>query len=107
MSCFADNLEHRILPKSLGRPVLSKEQYGVYMDGIRGYFEYYEMQVREVLECEEGSIVFHVRPSLPSLLLTALTIIFGFCAVHAGNGGRKVGVGKRLRERVHDHHAFR
>ena len=34
MACFDDALEHRILPQSLGRPVLNKRQYGEYFGAI-------------------------------------------------------------------------
>jgi hypothetical protein len=34
MACFDEALEHRILPQSLGRPVLSKRQYGEYFGAI-------------------------------------------------------------------------
>jgi hypothetical protein len=34
MACFDEALEHRILPQSLGRPVLNKRQYGEYVGGI-------------------------------------------------------------------------
>lgn len=37
--CFADNLEHRIIPKSLGRPVLNKKQYIEYLAGLPGIFK--------------------------------------------------------------------
>jgi len=34
MACFDEALEHRILPQSLGRPVLNKRQYGEYFRAI-------------------------------------------------------------------------
>ena len=34
MACFDEALEHRILPQSLGRPVLNKRQYGEYFGAI-------------------------------------------------------------------------
>ena len=34
MACFDEALEHRILPQSLSRPVLSKRQYGEYFKAI-------------------------------------------------------------------------
>lgn len=34
LDCFDEELEHRILPLSLGRPVLNKRQYGEYLKGI-------------------------------------------------------------------------
>ena len=34
MACFDEALEHRILPQSLGRPVLNKRQYGEYFAAI-------------------------------------------------------------------------
>jgi len=38
MQCFDESLEHRILPKSLGRPVLNKRQYGEYFKGTMPLF---------------------------------------------------------------------
>ena len=34
MACFDEALEHRILPHSLGRPVLNKRQYGEYLRAV-------------------------------------------------------------------------
>ena len=34
MEFFDEALEHRILPQSLGRPVLNKRQYGEYFGAI-------------------------------------------------------------------------
>lgn len=39
MDTFDDTLEHRILPKSLGRPVLNKEHFGNYFQSIASMFE--------------------------------------------------------------------
>lgn len=39
MACFDEALEHRILPQSLGRPVLNKRQYGEYIRGIMPLFK--------------------------------------------------------------------
>jgi hypothetical protein len=38
MACFDEALEHRILPQSLSRPVLSKRQYGEYFGAIMPLF---------------------------------------------------------------------
>lgn len=42
-SVFDESLEHRILPKSLERPVLTKKQYGDYWRSISGLFEQFEV----------------------------------------------------------------
>lgn len=42
---FDDALEHRILPKSMARPVLTKKQYIDYWREIMGLFEEFEVSV--------------------------------------------------------------
>lgn len=39
MDCFDETLEHRILPQSLGRPVLNKKQYAQYFRAIFPIFQ--------------------------------------------------------------------
>lgn len=39
MDTFDDTLEHRILPKSLTRPVLTKQLYRVYFQGLTAMFK--------------------------------------------------------------------
>jgi len=39
MACFDEALEHRILPASLGRPVLNKRQYREYYKGLISLFK--------------------------------------------------------------------
>ncbi|KAF5317003.1 hypothetical protein D9611_003665 [Ephemerocybe angulata] len=41
-SVFDEALEHRILPKSLERPVLTKRLYGEYWRGVMALFERFE-----------------------------------------------------------------
>lgn len=44
LECFDDSLEHRILPQSLGRPVLNKRQYGEYFKGLMPLFKSYQVR---------------------------------------------------------------
>ena len=44
LDCFDDSLEHRILPQSLGRPVLNKRQYGEYFKGLKPLFKSYQVR---------------------------------------------------------------
>ncbi|KAF9012705.1 hypothetical protein BDQ17DRAFT_720999 [Cyathus striatus] len=50
LDCFDDSLEHRILPKSIGRPVLNKKQYGDYFRGIISFFKEIRIGLFEVVE---------------------------------------------------------
>lgn len=50
MQCFDESLEHRILPKSLGRPVLNKRQYGEYFKGTMPLFVKFRLTIHEVIE---------------------------------------------------------
>jgi hypothetical protein len=43
LDCFDDALEHRILPQSLGRPVLNKRQYGEYIKGVMPIFKRFQV----------------------------------------------------------------
>ncbi|KAL0574813.1 hypothetical protein V5O48_007150 [Marasmius crinis-equi] len=58
MDLFDENLEHRILPKSLARPVLNKKQYGEYLVGLMGWIKSLKMTLHEVVEGED-TIVIH------------------------------------------------
>lgn len=44
MAVFDDTLEHRILPKSLGRPVLNKKQYSEYFGGVMPLFKKFHVR---------------------------------------------------------------
>jgi hypothetical protein len=44
ISVFDDTLEHRILPKSLGRPVLTKKQYSDYFAGVMPLFKKFHVR---------------------------------------------------------------
>jgi hypothetical protein len=44
MGFFDDSLEHRILPKSLGRPVLTKKQYSDYVAGLLRFIASYKVR---------------------------------------------------------------
>ncbi|KAJ3762443.1 hypothetical protein F5880DRAFT_1505950 [Lentinula raphanica] len=59
MSLFDDNLEHRILPQSLGRPVLNKNQYREYVQGLLHYIRDYKLSIHEVIESNDDSITMH------------------------------------------------
>ncbi|KAH6885538.1 hypothetical protein BKA70DRAFT_1123912, partial [Coprinopsis sp. MPI-PUGE-AT-0042] len=49
-SVFDDVLEHRILPKSMMRPVLTKKQYIEYWKGVMALFAKFETKIHEVIE---------------------------------------------------------
>lgn len=49
-SVFDDALEHRILPKSMARPVLTKKQYLDYSKSLLGMFAKFETKIHEVIE---------------------------------------------------------
>ncbi|KAJ7594857.1 hypothetical protein C8J56DRAFT_927795 [Mycena floridula] len=58
MSLMHPTLEHRILPKSLGRPVLTRQLYASYLGGFCPRFKSYKMTLHEVIEAQ-GMIIFH------------------------------------------------
>lgn len=55
MSCMDDSLEHRILPKSLGRPVLNKGHYAEYLGGLLPVFKRYKVGIHSAL-CSSGQV---------------------------------------------------
>ncbi|TFK45090.1 hypothetical protein BDQ12DRAFT_674104 [Crucibulum laeve] len=57
MAVFDNSLEHRILPKSLGRPVLNKKQYGEYFKGLMPTFSGIEFSIHEVIETPDKMTV--------------------------------------------------
>ncbi|KAF8959946.1 hypothetical protein BDZ97DRAFT_1598129, partial [Flammula alnicola] len=57
MACFDEALEHRILPKSLGRPVLNKRQYGEYLKGVMPLFKIFKVTIHEVIEADNKMTV--------------------------------------------------
>jgi len=72
MSFMDDSLEHRILPKSLGRPVLNKKLYGEYLGGLLPVFKTYKMTLHEVIEAGD-TIVVHASASGLSMADTTFT----------------------------------
>ena len=48
MDHFDESLEHRIVPKSLGRPVLNKRQYGEYIHGLLSFIKTYSVYVLQL-----------------------------------------------------------
>ncbi|KAF5385845.1 hypothetical protein D9615_002328 [Tricholomella constricta] len=52
---FDDSLEHHILPKSLGRPVLNKKQYLTYFAGVMPLFKSFHLTLHEVIEA--GNVI--------------------------------------------------
>lgn len=50
MAVFDDTLEHRILPKSLGRPVLTKKQYAVYCAEVMSLFKKFHVSRDDVTQ---------------------------------------------------------
>ncbi|KAJ3999381.1 hypothetical protein F5050DRAFT_1805115 [Lentinula boryana] len=59
MSLFDESLEHRILPQSLGRPVLNKNQYKEYVQGLLRFIRDYKISLHEVVESNDNSIIVH------------------------------------------------
>ncbi|RDB25161.1 hypothetical protein Hypma_007986 [Hypsizygus marmoreus] len=53
MAVFDETLEHRILPKSLGRPVLNKAQYSAYFAGVMPLFKRLHITLHEVVEAKD------------------------------------------------------
>jgi len=53
LHAFDDTLEHRILPKSLGRPVLNRKQYTTYITGIYPLFKWFHVAIHEVTESKD------------------------------------------------------
>lgn len=47
---FDEALEHRILPKSMARPVLTKKLYVEYWKGVMALFAKFETKIHEVIE---------------------------------------------------------
>lgn len=43
MACFSDDLEHQILPKSLGQPLRNKTQYAEYFKGVMPMFARFQV----------------------------------------------------------------
>ncbi|KAJ3896146.1 hypothetical protein GG344DRAFT_61546 [Lentinula edodes] len=59
MSLFDESLEHRILPQSLCRPVLNKNQYREYVQGLLRFIRDYEISLHELIESNDNSIIIH------------------------------------------------
>ncbi|KDR75483.1 hypothetical protein GALMADRAFT_247920 [Galerina marginata CBS 339.88] len=57
VDCFDEALEHRILPQSLGRPVLNKRQYREYLKGVLPLFKKFKVTIHEVIEADEKMTV--------------------------------------------------
>ncbi|EGO00759.1 hypothetical protein SERLA73DRAFT_133788 [Serpula lacrymans var. lacrymans S7.3] len=55
---FAPNLEHRILPRCLSRPVLNKKQYIEYIEQLMPMFAEIQFTIHELLEIDDV-VVFH------------------------------------------------
>jgi len=64
MECFDEALEHRILPQSLGRPVLNKRQYGEYIRAVMPLIKRFQITIHEVIEAGDKMTV-HVRFLIP------------------------------------------
>jgi len=45
MACFSDDLEHQILPKSLGSPLMNKTQYAEYFKSVMPTFARFQVCV--------------------------------------------------------------
>ncbi|KII95580.1 hypothetical protein PLICRDRAFT_96072 [Plicaturopsis crispa FD-325 SS-3] len=56
-SHFHPRLEHHILPRSLGRPVLTKNQYGDYYVAVRKMYADFEVTLHELIESAKGDCV--------------------------------------------------
>ncbi|TFK33563.1 hypothetical protein BDQ12DRAFT_637405 [Crucibulum laeve] len=57
MAVFDDSLEHWILPKSLGRPVLNKKQYGEYFKVLMPTFSGIEFSIQDIIETADKMTV--------------------------------------------------
>ncbi|KAF9558104.1 hypothetical protein CPC08DRAFT_639403 [Agrocybe pediades] len=57
LDCFDEELEHRILPGSLNRPVLNKRQYRDYLNGVLPLFRICKMDLHEIIEVQERMTV--------------------------------------------------
>ncbi|KAG6920047.1 hypothetical protein DXG01_010115 [Tephrocybe rancida] len=47
---FDESLEHQILPSSIGRPILNKQQYIVYFASVIPLFKAFRITLHEVIE---------------------------------------------------------
>ncbi|KAF9012706.1 hypothetical protein BDQ17DRAFT_1344483 [Cyathus striatus] len=50
MNVFDEDLEHRIIPQSLGRPVLNKRQYGEYFRGLMPRYKWLRVCALSITE---------------------------------------------------------
>lgn len=57
MAVFDEDLEHRILPRSLGRPVLNKTQYKGYVNGLLSFIREYRVHIY-LSSCELTDLLF-------------------------------------------------
>ncbi|CAA7260398.1 unnamed protein product [Cyclocybe aegerita] len=69
MACFDDELEHRILPTSLGRPVRNRLQYGEFFKGMMPMFRKFRVTIHEVIESDD-KIAVHASSKGESTLGT-------------------------------------
>ncbi|KAJ3500254.1 hypothetical protein NLJ89_g9882 [Agrocybe chaxingu] len=72
MACFDEELEHRILPASLGRPVRNKMQYEEHFKGVIPMFEKFRVTIHDVIESDD-KIAVHASSKGESTLGTPYT----------------------------------
>ena len=85
IECFDEQLEHRILPSSLGRPVLNKRQYREYLKGIMPLMKSFRVRLPVFLGiilvtdylCISPLSVFRPNALLLVPFLLATTSIYG------------------------------
>ncbi|KAL1746681.1 hypothetical protein HDZ31DRAFT_62004 [Schizophyllum fasciatum] len=81
VSLFADPFQFRLLPKAAGRPIITnRAHFRTFIQGVRGAFRTYNIEILRALECEDNFMVFHVCVTGISLLDTAIEneMIFTF-----------------------------
>ncbi|PPR07094.1 hypothetical protein CVT24_010915 [Panaeolus cyanescens] len=83
MACFDDTLEHRILPQSLGRPVLNKKQYGEYFRGVHPIFKAWRVSskgesVNGTPYSQEYALIIHFAPQVDANILPKMTLVKEF-----------------------------
>ncbi|KAG6813765.1 hypothetical protein H0H92_007717 [Tricholoma furcatifolium] len=79
---FDESLEHHILPKSLGRPVLDKKQYLTYFAKIMPLFKSFHFTLHEVIEAGDvitvhGSSIGESATGAPYNNETIVVLHFG------------------------------
>ncbi|KAI5890150.1 uncharacterized protein SCHCODRAFT_01214207 [Schizophyllum commune H4-8] len=73
VSLFAEPFQFRVLPKASGRPIITnRAHFRTFLQGIRGSFKTYNIEILRALDCEDNFMFFHVMVKGVSLLDTML-----------------------------------